>query len=395
MWSIVRKVAAIAVLMTLMMPAAAPAQPSPPPPPRSYVLGTGDTISVVVAGNDDLARTVTVGADGRVALPLIGIVAVGGLTGSQLEARLTQLYRQYIRNPQVTVTIVQFRRIKVTLLGQVRGPGPHDLPYGATVLDAIGVAGGIVEGAAAGQAYVIRSQREILPVNIGEILAGNGRTNLVLQDGDVIVVPSSAPVYVLGEVARPGAYQMKDDMTLLDVLLQAGGLTDKASITDARLLRNRSEVVPVNLDGLLLKADLKHNIPMQAGDILFVPEDVLGQSRVYVLGQVGSPGAYPFRTARTVFQAISAAGGPTQKAALRNAHIIRRKTAGDQAQGQGNNVIPVNLEALLRGDLSKDIPMREGDVLYIPESTLSTISTFLQNILSILSGIATLIFIFR
>jgi polysaccharide export outer membrane protein len=388
------RVAVVVLAVLLAMPSVAPAQ-QPAPQLGSYVLGPGDVIGVSVAENDELARTVTIGPDGRVTLPLVGVVTAGGLTVEQLHSRLTQLYRQFIKGPQVALVIVQFRRIRVTVLGQVRGPGPRELPASATVLDAIAVAGGPADGAAATQAYLIRDQRQIITLNVQEILDGGGTTNLVLQDGDVIVVPAGAPIYVLGEVSRPGAYPIKGQTTLLDALLLAGGLTERASIPEARILRNRTEVVAVNLDGLLIRAEVEHNIALQPGDILFVPEDALREARVYVLGEVRSPGPQSVRATRTALQAVTAAGGPTARAALKNTYIVRRTAAGAQPQGQGT-VLQVDLEALVRrGDVSKDVALRAGDVLYVPASRLSVAASFLQGILEVLTGISALIFFAR
>ncbi len=380
--------------MILAMPSVAPAQ-QPPPQLGNYVLGPGDVIAVSITENDDLARTVTVGPDGRITFPLIGVVVAGGITLEQMQSRLTQLYRQFIKSPQVTVVIVQFRRIRVTVLGQVQGPGPRELPTSATVLDAIGLAGGTADGAASAQAYVIRDQRQIITINLQEILGGSGSTNIALQDGDVIVVPASAPLYILGEVSRPGAYPMKGQTTLLDALLLAGGLTERASIPEARILRNRTEVVAVNLDGLLIRAEVQHNLTLQPGDILFVPEDALKEARIYVLGEVKSPGALSFRATRTALQAVTAAGGPTPKAALRNTYIVRRNAPDDQQQGRGT-VFRVDLEALIkRGDFTRDIALRAGDVLYVPESRLSVTGSFLRSILEVLTGITALLFFAR
>lgn len=376
------------LLLSMAFPVLAPAQQ--PAPVGSYLLGPGDVIEISVWGNDDLSRTVTVRPDGRISLPLLGAIPVEGLTPEQLQSRLTLLYKRYVKNPQITVIIVQFRKLKVAVLGMVRTPATYDLAPGSTVLDAIVLAGGLTDRAAPTQAKLIRDARTVLPLDLLKVLAVDPAENLVLKDRDAILVPENLAdvVHVLGEVRSPGVYSLARVRTLMDVLVLAGGLTQNASIKEARLVRDKKETIPLDLEALLIRGDASQDVALQGGDMIFVPVDT--ESRVHVLGQVGTPGTYLLRDAKTALRALTLAGGPTAKAALKDAYVIRRNSTTAQMTAKEPVIIKVNLDALLRGgDLSQDIPLQGGDAVVVPEQTLTAFNTLMQLVLSILTGVRT------
>ncbi|MDI6773347.1 MAG: polysaccharide biosynthesis/export family protein [bacterium] len=125
---------------------------------QPYILGLEDVVEVSVYGNDDLSRVVTVRPDGMISLPLVGEIRAAGLTPEQLRERLVPLYARFIRNPQVAVIVREFRRVRVTVLGQVMRPGVHELRLGASVLDALASAGVLTEAAGLGEVRLSRGQ---------------------------------------------------------------------------------------------------------------------------------------------------------------------------------------------------------------------------------------------
>ncbi|MDQ7828504.1 MAG: SLBB domain-containing protein [Armatimonadota bacterium] len=378
-------VAALAALLLL--------SPASPQAVSNYILGPGDLLEVSVWGYPDLTRTVAVRPDGRVSLPLVGEVRAAGLSVAQLTRVLTRAYAEYIREPQVTVIVKEFRRIRASALGQVERPGTYVLAPGSRLLDLLSEAGGLTE-AAAPQGQLLVAGRPPKPVDLQKVLAGDATANLVLLGGETLVVPEDLTniVNVLGEVQRPGRYRLKGEVRVLDALLMAGGLTEKASLGGARLVRASRETVALHLDALLLRQEMGHNLPLAPGDTLFIPEEL--NTRIYVLGDVNSPGAFPVRGPVTLLQAIAMAGGPVQRGAAtaRAVHIVRRNGGGDQvvAGGRverlpnGGTLVSVELAALMQpAGAAREIAVLPGDVVVIPQSQLSG----LQVILSILSGI--------
>src|SRR5207247_8758272 len=172
------------------------------------------------------------------------------------------------------------------------------------------------------------------------------------------------------------------------------GLVVVACLGDSSLLRGCDSPVCFDLERLLLRGELSLNLPLLPGDARVIPEDPTG--RVYVLGEVLRPGIVPLRGSLTALQAMTLAGGPTRRALLNRAQIIRR---GRQAPAAatvtlatvtvakqsiaGVQLLPVDLLKVIReGDVARDLALQRGDVLYIPENPIA-----LENI-GLLIGIA-------
>lgn len=380
------------IVMLLVLPAAMPdvgrAQTS------AYLLGPGDVLEVSVWGYPDLTRVVEVRPDGKITVPVAGTVTAAGLPVEALTRALSRAYTQYIINPQVTVIVKEFRKIQVAVLGEVQRPGTYSLPPSARLLDLISAAGGIKE-AALREGQLLRPGVPPVMVNLERLLAGDSTMNLPLQGGETLVVPEDLVnlVSVLGEVAKPGRYRLKGEMRVLDVLLLAGGLTERASVTQARVMRPSQGSQPLHLEGLLLHQQMSRNIVLLPGDTLFIPEET--NNKIYVLGDVNHPGVFVLRGEVTLLQAVAMAGGPVQRGVgtAKTINLVRRNGLPDRALASaakfepltnGGAVLTVDLQALTRGaDIGRDVIVHPGDVVVVPQTGLSGIAV----ILSILSGI--------
>jgi polysaccharide export outer membrane protein len=353
--------------------------------PTAYRLGPGDVLEVSVWGFPDLTRTVAVRPDGRVSLPLVGEVEAAGRTADELQRELTRRFALYVRNPQVAVIVREFRKVRVSVLGQVGRPGTFELLPPVRVLDALSSAGGLLEGADRKAARLIRADGTVLQLDLERAEQGDPSQNPLLETGDTLVVPEDLVgfVFVLGEVNKPGALRLKGEMRVLEALALAGGLTEKAGVEQAYVLRNRTQRLPVDLAALLTRGEQHHNVSLQPGDVVFVPEDL--ENRVYVLGDVNRPGVFALRHAPTVLAAITQAGGVNLRNQPNEAFVLRRNNGGAGAAPNGNGPerIRVDLPALLRGDPGKDVALRPGDVVFVPQGPVG----FLQVLLGILTGI--------
>ncbi len=360
----------------------------------AYTLGPEDVLEVSVWGYPDLTRLVAVRPDGKITVPLVGSVTATGMTVDQLVRVLTRAYAVYIINPHVTVIVKEFRRIRVSVLGQVLRPGSYVLPPGLRLLDLLSMAGGVTEAAALKEGQLLRPGEQPVVVDLERILAGDLQANVPLQGGETLIVREDLAnlVNVFGEVARPGRYRIKGEMRVLDALLVAGGLTERASVTEARLVRASRETHPLHLDSLLLRQEMSRNIPLQPGDSLFIPEET--NNKIYVLGDVSRPGIFILKGDLTVLQSVAMAGGPVQRgvATARTVHIVRRSgteeyrlasTAKIESLPNGGALITLDLQALQAGDVRRDVTLKPGDVVVVPQSGLGGI----QVILNILSGI--------
>ena len=234
--------------------------------------------------------------------------------------------------------------------------------------------------------FSVEPRGHILAPLIGEFsVAGKGvqeiRESLVEAYGaDYLVNPvitvsvaeyRSHKVFLLGRVAQPGTYYLKEDPSFLRVLLDAGGPSGMNAGVATVLRFENSESggqlahLRVNLNQLFVGGDLTQDIDLRAQDIVFVSSagaetDVIG-NEVFVVGEVGKPGKYRWYDGYTALNAVLDAGGLTDFAAGNRARLIR-------GEGEGREVIRIELGSLLEGQLEKNIILKPGDLISVPES---------------------------
>jgi len=254
---------------------AAQTAPSPPTPAlgaapdqrvvatgRGYRIGPGDILRVTVYGHEDLTQTVVVQPNGRFAFPLIGAVSAGESTPSEVEARIVaSLSKGLIRNPQVTVVVQEYRSKIVFVVGEVSRPGAYPLTGETSAVEILSRA--------------------------GPLLANAG--------SEVVIVRPAAPV----------------DRPLLPSDVATGSESGGASAPRATVLRVNVKEIQAG--------QLEKNLLLRPDDTVFVPP----AARIFVTGEVRSPGAVAFSSGLTVRQAISLAGGFTEDASTGGARVVR------------------------------------------------------------------------
>ena len=188
----IRTATAICVTTLFLVTTMARGQVSTPP---GYQLGPDDVLEINVWPQSDFTRTVTVGPDGRIAVPPVGEFYVAGLTTIAVAARVSDQLRRYLKDARVTVAVTKFRGKHVSVLGQVQKPGQYTLREDASLAEALAAAGGPTFAARLQRVVVLRGQPaspRALVVNFDRIFAGEDRTpDLLLQTGDVIMVPGT------------------------------------------------------------------------------------------------------------------------------------------------------------------------------------------------------------
>ena len=174
----------------------------------------------------------------------------------------------------------------------------------------------------------------------------------------------SKRVSVLGAVGSPGPYELLGRQTLLQIISQAGGLTQEAGneiIVMRQLPDGTSTSLKISIDDLILKGDATLNIPLQPDDTVIIPID--RTVYIYVFGQVRRPGALEVRKSNipTLIQAIAQAGGFSERASKGRVLIKRMDENGEEIE------IKVNVRNILKGK-RKDIQLKENDTIYVPET---------------------------
>jgi polysaccharide export outer membrane protein len=246
----------------------------------TYAVGAQDVLAVTVWNQPNLSGKFVVEADGTFTFPLVGRVKVGGLSLRDVESELRlQLAQGYLKNPQVSVAVDQYRSQRVFIVGEVRSAGAYPLSGEMTLIEALARAGSTTERAR-GEALIVRAAAadrpsgpllpnepgasEVIRVDLKDLQSGVGARNVFLRDGDTVFVPRAESVYVSGQVKNPGAYALQSDTTVLQALALAGGVTDRGAENRVRLVRivdGQKQEIKVTLDDLV-----------KQGDTIIVPE---------------------------------------------------------------------------------------------------------------------------
>jgi len=159
-----------------------------------YVIGPDDMLMITVWKNDALSRTLPVRPDGKVSLPLLHDVQAAGLTAMQLRDKLASAFGEFMPNPEVSVTVMDVRSYRVSVLGEVQKPGVLQLKADTTVLEAIALAGGFRDFASPGKITILRKDSngatQKIRFNYNRVVKDNrSEDNVTLKSGDVVVVP--------------------------------------------------------------------------------------------------------------------------------------------------------------------------------------------------------------
>jgi polysaccharide biosynthesis/export protein len=249
-------------------------------PDKSYRLGEGDVLTVLVWDRPDLSGQQTVGPDGVITLPVAGSIRIVGLTREEAAAAAKTALSKFYADVSVTIRVDSYVSNRVFVLGRVRNPGAHQFTAAPTLLEALSRAGGVAQDPTASLSHcaVIRGRDRMAWIDLRRLLeSGDLTLNLGLKPNDVILIPEweDQPVYVLGQVARPGVQRWMPGMTFLDVVARAGGTTSDAQPSAVQVVRPSSDLrFTVSLSNLVA-GDNGQNIFVRKGDIIYVPTNLM------------------------------------------------------------------------------------------------------------------------
>jgi polysaccharide export outer membrane protein len=240
-------------------------------------LGPGDSVKFEVYGQPDLTSTVSVGADGRLNLPLVGAVAVDGLSPGVAGTKIEQALKSggFLNDPHVTVSVLNSRSQRISVLGQVHSPGRYTIDQKMTVLDVLAQAGGIGDDGA-DYVYVLHPDGagsvHKLTVRLAGLAGAGGapEDHLVLarlEGGDTLYVPRAERFYITGEVASGAMYRLEPGMTVLEAIARAGGVTQRGS-------QSRVEIKRPTQDGRYVTFHAKLTDKVQPDDVVRVKESI-------------------------------------------------------------------------------------------------------------------------
>jgi len=356
-----------------------------------YTLGTNDVLEIRLWGYPELTRTVVVQPDGMISLPLDGQIDAAGKTLEELRTEIADELKKILTSlgtDQVSLTLINFGTINISVLGEVKNPGIYPLTGRADVIKAISAASGLTDKAGLVNATIIRGNQTILPVDLEKLFLRNDLSqNYTLESGDSLYIPKAftiTNISIAGEVNSPGLYSLEGKVDVLKAISACKGVTEKANLKDALITKKNNEIIPIDLEKLFLQNDLTQNYSLESGDSLFVP--LSSENNIYVLGEVKSPGLYPIKGECTVVKAITQAGGYTANALLKSCVVIRRFPRDEEGlkinvitlkdvkiiREKYEQVIEINLIKILKdGELDQNIVLQPRDIIYLPIRPLS------------------------
>jgi polysaccharide export outer membrane protein len=253
-------------------PSKVAAAPTPAPTlalSQEYIVGGQDLLKITIYGEPLLSGTIRVDNDGTFPFQYLGRVKAEGLTTGQIEKILRdRLGDGYLRNPQVSVEVIEYRSQSVFVTGEVRLPNKYSLPGNSTLMDVLTLAGSVTSNAGTwvqithartgvkGLGPAVTTEYDIR-INLRDIQTGKAQ-NIQVQDGDTIFVPKTERVWVVGQVRNSGGIPYEEGMTVFEAISAAGGVTEKGS-------NNRVEIIRIE-NGRRKSFDAKQTDVLKPGD---------------------------------------------------------------------------------------------------------------------------------
>lgn len=266
-----KRLLVLSIILLLCAPAASWA--------GEYVIGEGDTLLISVWGEKDLSLNVKVRPDGKITMPAVGEVTASNTTARNLQTVLANKLRGIVKNPMVTVIIMEITNNKVYIFGGGVRAGVYSLVQRTTLLQLLCQ----IEDAKKADlkhAYVMRDSKRIKVDFQKLFIQGETGEDMTIEPNDVIFIPTNTDrnVYVMGAVNMPKFIEYRDGLTVMEAILEAGGFTKFASQNDTIIYRkdeHKKEVaIPVKMKKLINDGDLKQNEKLKPGDYIVVKESI-------------------------------------------------------------------------------------------------------------------------
>lgn len=317
------------------------------------VLLPGDELEIHIATLPELEKKYVIRADGTFFHPMAGEVKAAGTNLKQLEALLSQKFKKELRNPSFRIGLTAIAETEASVLGEVKSQGKFKCPSGTSVMDLLAQAGGLSEKADPDNAILYRDGKEI-PLRIGA--TGQAEmARLMVRRGDILYVSKGNRVGVSGEVQEKGVYAVSTRSThpVADALKAAGGPTENAALGRVQIIRPAlTEPLIVNL----LDFENSQKIVLEDGDVVLIPP-----RRAVVMGAVTKQGALPLTGSETLVDVLSQAGIADGRL---DAIVVVRSV--DVIAGNDKKEVYNLEEAFGEGKIVNNVPVRDGDVVFVP-----------------------------
>lgn len=240
---------------------------------EEYKLGAGDVVKILVYEYPDLTTETQITEAGNINFPLVGEVTIGGLGKSAAEAKVASLLKSggFVRQPQVNVTVLEYRSQRVSVMGQINKPGKYALDAAKTrITDLLSLAEGVTADAADVITVVSTQAGNTVKKDVDLIKLfqeGDLEQNIVVGNNDLIYVPRAPVFYIYGEVQKPGPYRLERNLSLMQALSLGGGLTERGT-------ERKIKVHRLDESGEKQALELSLSDRLQADDVVYVKESL-------------------------------------------------------------------------------------------------------------------------
>ena len=333
------------------------------PVPSNYIVGPGDTLDVLLYGNQNQAYQMIVGRDGRINFPQLGPMNVGGQLFSVVQSTIESRVAHQMIGVRASVTMAETRSIQVFIMGDAYEPGSYTISGLGTVTSALYAAGGIQKTGSMRKIELKRNGELVHTLDLYDLLIrGSTADDVKLLQGDVVFVPPvGATVAIDGQVERPAIYEVKNEATPAQMIALAGGFTpdaDTSKATLTRILPNGERVVlPLDLAAAAGAAQGVRN-----GDLIHVPRlKPTLDSAVILHGHVYTAGPYAYRSGMRLTDVIHSVDDLKPSADLHYV-LIRREVPPDRHI----EALSADLAAALAAPgSSADVPLMPRDQITV------------------------------
>lgn len=334
--------------------------------PRNYKLGPGDEVVIDIFGANQTTLRAVISNEGSINVDLLGPLYLNGKSieeaNNYLRKRLSTIYAGLESEDDATdivLTLGQIRSIQVNVLGDVTNPGTYSISSLSTAFHALFLAGGVQEPGSLRNIKVTRGGKTISNIDVYDfIMNGNRKSDIRLEEGDVIIVPSYNNIVKLsGMVKRPMNFEIKDGETLQSVINYAGGFAKSAYTNSITIVRQNGHDYEVrNVD-----SEDFASFKLQNGDEIEVGKlHSRFENRISLKGAVYHEGLYELSTKIfSVKTLIEKSGGLLPEAFTSRAVLHRERT------DRSLEILSVDIDGIMKGT-SQDIILRNNDALFIP-----------------------------
>ena len=330
--------------------------------PADYVLGPGDGVVVNIWGKVNATHRLTVLPDGKIFIPMavrsqlgslpiercaaIGDLRASGLTVEELQKKIAKKVANLYQGVEVSVSLRALRKIRVSVLGQVKRPGVYVATRLYRVSDVLRKASGPTNLGSLRKVEIQRGEESVAVVDLYSFLLKADKTqNPYVMSQDIIYVPvGEIKVRIYGRVRRPGVYELKPGEKLSDLITMAEGLDPRAAMKSIKIynVATPDQLREVDTYKVWVERDLSSDIVLGNGDVVVIPTEAY---TITVVGHVIKGGTFLYEPGTTFSYYLGLAGGYGERANTGSVRITR--WGGDEVKWK------------------KGVPIEPGDTIVI------------------------------